>query len=301
MKTQEQEQEREQKKIKRLSLLDNIYNTYLSRNANKNELTQYYKLTTNKTDIRKIVKNILDTEEYKTNIFLPKDSYNSVIPLNVYVTWHTTNLPPKMKENYDNLKRENLQFKYYLYDDKHCREFIKNNFDNSVVNAFDKLVPGAYKADLWRYCVLYINGGIYIDVKYKCTNGFKLIALTEKEHWTLDRCGQKIYNALMVCLPKNEILLSAINQIVKNVNNKFYGDCSLSPTGPGLLSNYFSEEEKLNFELKHKTNEGRNYYKYILYNGKTIFKVYKHYKNEQNKFQKTTHYGHLWHEKKIYN
>ena len=26
---------------------------------------------------------------------------------------------------------------------------------------FDRLIPGAFKADLWRYCVMYITGGIF--------------------------------------------------------------------------------------------------------------------------------------------
>ena len=55
-------------------------------------------------------------------------------------------------------------------------DFIKNNYPVDVLEAFNKLIPGAYKADLWRYCVLYKLGGIYLDIKYSCVNNFKLIA-----------------------------------------------------------------------------------------------------------------------------
>ena len=48
----------------------------------------------------------------------------------------------------------NPEFNHYLYDDKMCREFIKQNFQKCFY-VFDKLKPGAYKADLWRYCILY--------------------------------------------------------------------------------------------------------------------------------------------------
>jgi mannosyltransferase OCH1-like enzyme len=119
-------------------------------------------------------------------------------------------------------------------------EFIKENFSEDVLNAYNSLIPGAYKADLWRYCILYKQGGIYIDVRYFPYNGFKFINLTEKEHFVLDlpSCNtgiSGIYNALMVCLPGNEILLKAINQIVENVSTKYYGNCWLEPTGPLLL------------------------------------------------------------------
>ena len=45
-----------------------------------------------------------------------------------------------------------------------CREFIKVNFNPLVLKAYDTLIPTAYKADLFRLCVLYINGGIYGDL-----------------------------------------------------------------------------------------------------------------------------------------
>ncbi len=33
-----------------------------------------------------------------------------------------------------------------------------------ITNSFWILYPGAYKADLFRYCILFIHGGIYADV-----------------------------------------------------------------------------------------------------------------------------------------
>ena len=75
------------------------------------------------------------------------------------------------------LKEQNPEFEHYLYDDDDCRNFISKHFDEEVVEAFDLLIPGAYKSDLWRYCILYVTGGIYLDIKYKPIYGFKLIEL----------------------------------------------------------------------------------------------------------------------------
>jgi mannosyltransferase OCH1-like enzyme len=83
--------------------------------------------------------------------------------------------------------------------------------------AFDKLKPGAYKADLWRYCILYKKGGIYLDIKYRCVNGFKLIELTNKEYCVRDRYFegiQGIYNALLCFKPNNLMLDKCIKTIV---------------------------------------------------------------------------------------
>ena len=53
-----------------------------------------------------------------------------------------------------NVKKTNPIFEHHLFDDNDCREFIKNNFPEVVLQAYDGLIPGAYKADLWRYCIL---------------------------------------------------------------------------------------------------------------------------------------------------
>jgi mannosyltransferase OCH1-like enzyme len=57
-----------------------------------------------------------------------------VIPLNVYQTWKTKNLQPKMLECVESLRKDNPEFTFHLFDDDDCREFIRNNYDNDVHN-----------------------------------------------------------------------------------------------------------------------------------------------------------------------
>ena len=155
-----------------------------------------------------------------------------------------------MQENVDRMKRVNPEFNIQIFDCDERREFIKNNFSDDIVNAYDTLKPGAYKADLWRLCVLYVNGGIYADIKLNCINNFKFIALTEKEHFVLDRpyCWEGINiglcNGFIVAKPKNKLLLRCIYRISENVKNRYYGFNNLYPTGPGLLGEEYWEEYK---------------------------------------------------------
>jgi mannosyltransferase OCH1-like enzyme len=228
-----------------------------------------------------------------------KSHYNNIIPLNIFQTWHSKNLPPIMAKNVEFIKQSNPAFNHMLFDDNDCREFIKNNFNGDVLNAFDTLIPGAYKADLWRYCVLYINGGIYIDIKYIPINGFKFISLTEKEHWILDIDNNGIYNALIVAKPGNAILLQAINNIVANVKNRYYGNSCLEPTGPLLLAKFFSTEQKQSFDMKHAFYISMKY-RFILFNNYHIFKSYYEYLDEHAQNQKVQHYSVLWGQHQIY-
>ena len=79
-------------------------------------------------------------------------------------------LPPKM---YDcvlanlNFNRVGEDCIHYLFNDSDCRTFIMREYPPDVLIAYDRLIPTAFKADLWRYCVLYKYGGVYLDVKYR--------------------------------------------------------------------------------------------------------------------------------------
>jgi mannosyltransferase OCH1-like enzyme len=252
--------------------------------------------------MNKIKNNVLRHILYKKLLKVPyplKQYYNTIIPLNIYQTWHTKQLPPLMRKTVDKIIKNNPAFNYYLFDDNDCRNFIANYFDKEVLNAFDQLTPGAYKADLWRYCVLYENGGIYLDIKYEPVNNFKLINLTTNEHWVLDMDKKGIYNALMVCKPKNSILLKAINKIVENVKNEFYGNSSLEPTGPLMLEKYFTASQKKRFDMYHDIYLTINN-RFIFFNNYIIFKNYNNYIQEQNNYKKVDHYSELWQKRLIY-
>ena len=232
-------------------------------------------------------------------LFVPKAKYDSIIPLHLYTCWHTKNLPPLMKANYDKLVETNPEITFHLYDENDCREFIKTHFRPDVLYAYDSLIPCSYKSDLWRFCVLFINGGIYMDIKYSCVNGFKFVDLTENEQFVRDYLVSNTYTALIVALSGNQILFKCIRQIVENVKNKYYGNSSLSPTGPALLGNYFTQEEKNAMEMYHSLIESINRY-YIVKGDRIILRFYDGYRDEQAKTQKLKHYGQLWNEKNIY-
>ena len=243
----------------------------------------------NYNNIPNITNLHVTTNRIKPNITIES---KSEIPYNIFQTWHTLDLPIYMKQNVELLKTQNPEFNYYLYDDTMCRDFIKSYYDDETLYAFDTLIPGAYKADLWRYCVLYVYGGIYLDIKYKCINDFRLNKLLNKEQYVRDYYDG-IYQALLVCLPKNEILMKCIDQIIINVKTKSYLANALSITGPQLMNKYFTFKEINNLEMILKIP-------YILLNNVPILEVYSEYKNEQLRTELKPHYSILWNDKMIY-
>jgi len=73
-------------------------------------------------------------------------------------------VPDKIRRNIDSFIEVHPNSEHVLYTDVTLRMFIKDHFDQPVLDAYDELVPLAYKADLGRYCILYAEGGIYSDI-----------------------------------------------------------------------------------------------------------------------------------------
>jgi mannosyltransferase OCH1-like enzyme len=245
--------------------------------------------------------NIYSITDHYANLWNNRNIYNYKIPLNIFQTWHTKNLPPFMAKNIENLQKMNPEFKYQLFDDNDCYDFIKMNYSKDILDAYILLKPGAYKADLWRYCILYKYGGIYLDIKFESVNDFKLINLIENENendfFVQDNIYDGIYNAFMICQPNNDILLRCITKVINNVKIRYYGNSSLCVTGPKMMYDLFNEKEK-NDLLKLLLHQGGGI---ISCNGIIIFKEYFEYRNEQIVNSITSHYGNLWDNHDIYN
>ncbi len=250
--------------------------------------------------------NFQNKNSFQKNIHFPKkESYDSIIPLHVYQTWSSKELPSKMKLFRDKMIKDNPEFTFHLYDDADCEEFIQKHFHPIVLWAYQSLKPGAYKADLWRYCVMFVHGGIYMDIKYRPIHDFRLIALTEKEHFVKDfsfikrRSNQEmnggIYNALIVSKPYNPIFQKSIQRIVTHIQNEYYGINPLSPTGPLLLKHIVPEKEKKKIQMQfHRDQEMIYLHRF------PILQYYPDYRKEQNQTNPHNHYHQLWQNKNIY-
>ena len=215
-------------------------------------------------------------------------------PKRIYQLWHSIeNVSDQMIQRTKVLKTQHPEFEYHLFFLDSAREFIQENFESKVWTAFDSIIPFAFKSDLWRYCMLYKYGGIYLDMKYECTNGFRFSQLdTTQEYYVFDVDQTSIYNGFIVAKPNNRIFLHTINQIVKYTRERFYGENDLVVTGTGLLGQMVPMEIKSDIRLQHQC---LNYNKYILQEGIPILKVYHRYYEERKKFQSRTYYDYWIH------
>jgi len=152
-----------------------------------------------------------------------------LIPRIVFQTWFE-DLDPK---KYPNMSRLTESFKtsgweYQFYTDELAAEFLDEHFPPQVRDAYDSLIPGAFKADLFRYCVLFIRGGVYADVDTIMGPSIDA-AIPEDAGFMvgLDEPGKKIqkrmclWNGFIASAPGHPFLAKVIETAVNNIHQRF--------------------------------------------------------------------------------
>jgi hypothetical protein len=164
---------------------------------------------------------------------------DAVIPLKLHLFWHDKTLPPKMQQNVQLLRETNPEFQVVVYDNEMAREYIKMHFPEDVLRAYDTLIPISFKSDLFRFCVVYKEGGVYLDIKFEPIGGFKLMHFVKYRQVWASEMANVATTGIFMSVPGNTILRRAIDMIKYNVANRRMGKWPSSVTGPYLLTDAF--------------------------------------------------------------
>ena len=161
---------------------------------------------------------------------------------------------------FDNIKKFAPDYEYTFYSDEDCANFLTKNFDISIIETYNNLINTAHKADLFRYCYLYLNGGVYLDIKIELIKPLSEIFIRKECIYSvLSILRNTIFQGLIATPPKNKIFLELIEYaktLPKNIHyhtftrdfcNKIKDDTGKNLT-PGINTgknmNYYLLKEK---------------------------------------------------------
>lgn len=149
------------------------------------------------------------------------------------------NLSPFLQHATGTVKNAFPEANHTIYTKETLRQFIVDNYGEEVVWAYDQLLPYSYKADLGRFCLLNKLGGWYFDIAVRVVNP---VEIGPRIKWLAFRDIQRFSFTSWACAttvlysqPNNEALQAAIEMIVANCVEQYYGITPLCPTGPTLL------------------------------------------------------------------
>jgi len=166
---------------------------------------------------------------------------NQAIPQRIIQTNERADVPSGMAEATQTLIQANPEYDYWYFDDNQAKQYLRSHFPD-VYQAYLTVRPGAYKADLFRYCVLYKDGGVYVDCGMKAIGKLtSVIAKTDTFVCPEDDQSGGLYNAFIACAPGHPIIAKAIEMCLHNIQNRAYTNNPLGITGPLLLARAFTD------------------------------------------------------------
>lgn len=159
-----------------------------------------------------------------------------------YTTISTTcNVSLNMQSIIDSWKT-NILFTSQTFTDMECLDMIKEYGSERLLEAYLKVIPGAFRSDIWRLFQLYRYGGLYRDSHIECINHEKLQALCLEYDGVFVRDDitntKYIYNAFMYLKnPKDPLISAVLETICQNIFDEIYpvqsdGKGCLAITGP---------------------------------------------------------------------
>jgi len=195
------------------------------------------------------------------------------IPKLIIQTYHDLSKIPK--KVHDNIKDFAPEYRRDVYSDRDCLAFLRKFYGEDAEHTFSSL-KGAHKADFFRYCALYMFGGVYLDIKSELILPLKDV-FTKKNclYTVISIVKGTIYQGVIATPPRNPLFLRLIAFMIDIVKHKrnykymtfttdFYTKikedtgCTLSTLKEGFLQNvntggidYFLFQEKCTRNSSH--------------------------------------------------
>jgi mannosyltransferase OCH1-like enzyme len=105
---------------------------------------------------------MIDIKEYYTE--QPIDR-SRVIPNQLFQTWKTSIFDNEHAALLKKFRDYNSETSFKFYDDSLMHSYMEDCWGtHPIFKVFSNTNVGAAKADIWRYCILFDQGGAYLDI-----------------------------------------------------------------------------------------------------------------------------------------
>ena len=130
--------------------------------------------------------------------------------MKVYQTYFKPIPEDIVKTNLSNIP---VDVEYEFYDDDRLESYMSRQ-PSEVYERYKNLYYIPWKIDLWRYCILYENGGMYIDADGYFVKKIDKELFDYDSFFFYDSTCNVIYNGCFYTYPRNPILSRVIDYMV---------------------------------------------------------------------------------------
>ena len=165
----------------------------------------------------------------------------TAIPSRLFVTgpFPVHELPESIRQNLDTWRKHGpSDLSIHWFDDAAAEAWIKTEYPQ-YLDDYNVLVPGAYKADLWRLLVIYTYGGVYADAGlsllepiWDMFRAAPLMLVHDRVEIDGRKLDRMLWQGLFGAVAGHPVIKSMIDKVVQNIRARSYGKHLLDITGP---------------------------------------------------------------------
>lgn len=167
-------------------------------------------------------------------------SYDSTVPIPKIIHFtlpDKTRIPEAIEANIEHIRSLNPDWNVCIYDDQDIKDFLRTQFKPIILKTYLRINPsyGAARADFFRYCLCYIYGGVYLDVKAHLKASLnEIIEASDSyilSHWIAENKEWGIYPELnqikegeyqqwhIIAAPNHPYLRTVILKVIKRIRS----------------------------------------------------------------------------------
>jgi mannosyltransferase OCH1-like enzyme len=176
-----------------------------------------------------------------------------IIPKILHQTWRSSDLPTQFRQWSSAWRALHPKWEYRFYDDAAVYRIVADRAPQWL-GTFNALPHAVQRMDLFRYIIIYLDGGLYVDIDTipflpndqllagsSCVLGIEF-SLKKSERSALGYPWQ-LANFIFAAAPAHPFMLQLIEQIARNGGKSCNGEDDVeNTTGPRMLT-------RLAFEL----------------------------------------------------
>ena len=149
-------------------------------------------------------------------------------------------MPDSVERNIRWLRETHPWAKHHLLSGDDIRGLLSAHFAVDVLAAYDQQAPFSFRANLARYCLIYLFGGLYVDIGVRFVSTLRgprnsgLVGF--RDHWQTAKHGAAVAQGVFLAKAKRPELKTAIDMVVANVSARYYGAAPTDVSGPGVFA-----------------------------------------------------------------
>lgn len=205
-----------------------------------------------------------------------------MIPKKIHQIWFQgeSELPQKYKNYRNSWVDKNDEYTFMLWDSQSIHDLIHKSGICWVTELYNGYTTMIQKIDFAKYLILYVYGGIYIDMDIECYKSLNTLHILDKHNLVLSKMPHDyllnfllvlqspqlrlsdivINNGIIFCSQGNQFMYNVMKECYKNRNFKSYNNTLeiFYTTGPMCLTNVYLQNKDSVFILDNKYFENCN-------------------------------------------